>query len=143
MKRIVLSLFFLVCVNAYANPFLNVVTESDDIVILVDAKSVIKVGDYVRAWVIFNFSKPETNHGFKYISENTLYFFDCDGKEMGKATRMLFAGKNATGESVTTFSIPVQDIELGRVEPNSMGDILLKNVCQRLPTAKSLMPRGR
>jgi len=130
MKKIIVIFFLLFSVGAYAEDWKFVIA-SDNEEISVDVDSIGTVGKYKRAWSIFNYSVSAKAPGtkFNFISDRSLFFFDCKRKKLGRATQVLYSGPNATGESYTTFSGKINDIKFQKIIPETIGENFFNFVC--------------
>ncbi|MCL1886993.1 MAG: hypothetical protein FWG01_03550 [Betaproteobacteria bacterium] len=130
MKKIIIFLLFMLCVNAHAENWKFVIA-SDNQEIYVDVDSIADVGNYRRAWTIFNYSVSARAPGtkFDFISDRSLFFFDCKKKNVGRATQILYAEPNGTGQFFTTFSGRIQDIKFEKVVPETIGENFFDFVC--------------
>lgn len=130
MKKIVLFFFFMICMNAHAENW-HFVVASDNQEIYVDLDSIMNARRYKRAWTTFNYSVSARAPGtkFDFISDRSLFFFDCQKKKLGRATQILYSQPNATGEQLITFSGRMRDIVFEKVEPNTVGEVFFDFVC--------------
>lgn len=130
MKKIILLFFLTFCVNAYASNW-QFVTASDNQEIYVDLDSIATVGKYKRAWSIFNYSVSAQAPGthFDFISDRSLFFFDCAKKRYGRTTQILYSKPNGTGESLLTYSGTISEIKFEKAVPDTIGEIFFDYVC--------------
>ena len=134
MKKIAAVLLLLFCVNAHAENWTFVIaSESQEI--YVDTSSILKSGQTVRAWSIFNYdiAMPVPGTKFDFISDRSLFFFDCKRKKMGRAVQVLYSNLNATGDELTTFSGRMSDVEYEDVIPETIGENFFNFVCAKVP----------
>lgn len=134
MKKLAAILLFTFSISAYAEN-LHFVIASDNEEVYVDLDSIGKVGKYKRAWSIFNYSvsakAPKIN--FEFISDRSLFFFDCKKKRVGRATQILYSGPNGTGQSYTTFSGKISDIKFQKIVDGTIGENFFDFVCTYEP----------
>ncbi|MDR1310780.1 MAG: hypothetical protein LBK01_02735 [Burkholderiaceae bacterium] len=132
MKKYLLLLSFLAPLCAYAaEENLRFVVEDDNRKIFVDISSIQRVGQYVRAWSIFDYSTSAQvpNRSFTFISDKSLFFYDCRKKRLGRATQVLYSQPGGKGESLTTYSGKMQDIQFSNVTSGTVGENLFDFVC--------------
>ncbi len=130
MKKLFVIFLLLFSASTYAEEWKFVVA-SDNEEISVDVDSIGTVGKYKRAWSLFNYSVSARAPGtkFDFISDRSLFFFDCKRKRLGRANQVLYSGPNATGESYTTFSGKISDIKFQKVVPETIGENFFNFVC--------------
>ena len=134
MKKIVAVFLLLFCVNAWAENW-EFVIRSETQEIFVDTDSIRKSGETVRAWSIFNYDVAARAPGtkFDFISERSLFFFDCRRKKMGRAVQVLYSRPNASGDELTTFSGRMSDVRYDDVIPDTIGENFFNFVCSKVP----------
>ncbi|WAW10712.1 hypothetical protein NB640_03395 [Oxalobacter vibrioformis] len=130
MKKVALFFLFMLSLNAYAENWKYVIA-SDNQEIYVDVDSIATVGKYRRAWSIFNYSVSARAPGtkFDFISDRSLFFFDCKKRRYGRATQILYSKPNGAGESDMTFSGKISDIKFEKVEKETIGENFFDFVC--------------
>lgn len=130
MKKIALFVLFMLSLNAYAENWKFVIA-SDNQEIYVDVDSIVKSGKYKRAWSIFNYSVSARAPGtkFDFISDRSLFFFDCAKKRYGRASQILYSKPNAAGESFMTFSGKMSDVKFEKVATETIGENFFNFVC--------------
>lgn len=136
MKKTLILLFFaFFFLNAHAEENWQFVIASDNEEIYVDTETIGKVGKYKRAWSIFNYSVPARAPGtkFNFISDRSLFFFDCKKKRFGRATQILYSQPKGEGESLMTFSGKMDDIRFQKVVPDTIGENFFNFVCTTNP----------
>ncbi|MCM1511954.1 MAG: hypothetical protein NC112_02395 [Oxalobacter formigenes] len=130
-KTAALLLFAFFSLNACAEENWQFVIASDNEEIYVDTNSIGKVGKYKTAESIFNYSVPARAPGtkFSFISDRSLFFFDCQKKRFGRATQILYSRPKGEGESLMTFSGKIEDIRFQKVVPETIGENFFNFVC--------------
>ena len=90
---------------------------------------------YKRAESMFNYSVSARAPGtkFDYISDCSLFFFDCKRKRFGRAAQTLYSQPQCKGESLMTFSGTMQDIRFQKVAPDTIGENFFNFVCSINP----------
>ncbi|MDR0934672.1 MAG: hypothetical protein LBM56_06275 [Burkholderiaceae bacterium] len=116
--------------NAYAANY-KMVTESDNAKYFVDVDTVEQAGRLTKAWVTINYDTSARAPGtkFDFISDQSLFYFDCKRKRFGRTTQYLWSQPNAAGKSITTYSGKIQDIRFEPAETGTIGELLLQFVC--------------
>ena len=129
----VFLLLFGLHVHAHAENWTFVIA-SENQRIYVDTDSIRKAGQQVRAWSIFNYSTSARVPGttFDFVSDRSLFFFDCNKKKYGRAVQMLFTEPDAKGEQLTSFSGRMRDIVYEDVVPETIGDNFFSFVCSKI-----------
>lgn len=121
---------FMLSLNAHAENWKFVIA-SDNQEIYVDVDSIVESPKYRRAWSIFNYSvsarAPGTN--FDFISDRSLFYFDCKKKRYGRASQILYSKLNAAGESYMTFSGKMSDVKFDKVDKDTIGENFFDFVC--------------
>ncbi len=130
MKKIVVFFLFMFSLNAYAENW-KFVVDSDNQEIYVDVDSIVQSPKYRRAWSIFNYSVSARAPGtkFDFISDRSLFFFDCKKRRYGRASQILYSKPNAAGESLMTFSGKMSDVKFEKVEKETIGENFFDFVC--------------
>jgi len=130
MKKIALFFLFMLSLNACAEDWKFVIA-SDNQEIYVDTDSIANAGKYRRVWSIFNYSVSARAPGtkFDFISDRSLFFFDCAKKRYGRASQILYSKPNAAGESFTTFSGRMRDVKFEKVATETIGENFFNFVC--------------
>jgi|GEM_PF-2770622 len=130
MKKILVLFLFMFSLNAYAENWKFVIA-SDNQEIYVDVDSIANADKYRRAWSIFNYSVPAKAPGtnFSFISDRSLFFFDCKKKRMGRASQLLYSKPNGAGEFLMTFSGRMKDVKFENVEKETIGENFFDFVC--------------
>lgn len=129
-KTALLLLFTLFSLSAYAENWQFVIA-SDNEEIYVDTDTIGTVGKYKRAWSLFNYSVSARAPGtkFDFISDRSLFFFDCKKKRFGRAAQILYSQPKGEGESLMTFSGKMKDIRFQKVIPDTIGENFFNFVC--------------
>ncbi len=133
MKKIILFFLFVFSLNAHAaeEEKWKFVIASDNQEIYVDVDSIATSGKYKRAWSIFNYSVIAKAPGtqFDFISDKSLFYFDCKKKVYGRAVQILYAEPNAGGKSFMTYSGKMKDIKFDPVAKGTIGENFFDFVC--------------
>lgn len=134
-KTAMLLLFAFLSLQAHAEENWQHVTESENEEIRVDVNSIRKVGKYKSAESIINYSVPAKAPGtkFEFISDRSIFFFDCKKKRFGRATQILYSQPDGEGQSLMTFSCKMDDIKFEKVFPETVSEILFNFVCAKNP----------
>jgi hypothetical protein len=121
---------FMLSLNACAEDWKFVIA-SDNQEIYVDIDSIVNSGKYRRAWSIFNYSVSAKAPGtkFDFISDHSLFYFDCKRRRYGRASQILYSKPNAAGESYITFSGKMSDVKFDKVEKETIGENFFDFVC--------------
>lgn len=130
MKKLLALLLAGLAINAYAENWV-VVSESDNAVYKVDTDTIAKIEKYQKADVNINYSEPaQIPRGkFTFICDQSMFFFDCKKRKMGRATQTLYSEPDGNGESKLIYSGTIDQIKFEKVEDETIGAILLDYIC--------------
>ena len=130
MKKIVMFFLVMLCMNAHAENWKFVIA-SENMEIHVDTDSVVNTGKFIRVWSVFNYSvsakAPGTN--FSFISDKSLFFFDCRKKKIGRAAQILYSQPYGKGEELVRFSGKMGDVKFESVTPDTIEENFFNFVC--------------
>lgn len=106
--------------------------ESNKAFIFVNVKSVVKQGEYRKAWTLWEYKEPRQTSDYKkssYNSEKSLTYVDCGTKRTATTQNIRYADSLGSGEVVTTESLKFFPTMLDDVAPGTIGEAVLEYAC--------------
>jgi len=101
------------------------------VAIYTDPSNIIKEGNIVRMWNVYNYNVAQRGSGGKvYLSVEEQEQFDCKEKQMRSLYFSYRSGNMGEGEPVYSKSFS-SDIKWDPIEPNSTGEHLFKFACSK------------
>jgi hypothetical protein len=97
--KILITFLFLISSPVWAN--WEFVADNDNGThFLVDFQNIRKEGNYVRAWVLTNFAKPQRVSGRDILSLRSRYELNCPKEQIRNLAIQAFSNRNASGEVI-------------------------------------------
>ncbi len=121
-----------VAISVLAFGLLSVIASADEWVFVdetktvrffVREKSLRKIGEYRRIWVLYDYKTP-LEAGLR--SSVFLHEFDCKNERMRSLSHNLYRGERGTGELINSDSTPT---EWTHVVPGTRSEVLTRSVC--------------
>lgn len=109
--------------------------------IFIDQSSIRFNSARAKAWFMDNYKTPTQVPAVfpvKFASSaKELYVFDCDQGTYGVVQTIYTSGSNGDGEVLGSWSTAPVNIQMADVVPDSVGEVMLKLVCQYRSPKKS------
>ncbi len=98
----------------------------------VDASSIVREEDYMRAWLRTSWSQPQFGpNKTPYQSSTYLNYFDCDNRKIAYTANTYFTSTEPVGNPVhAEAERPVEKLKFQSVVPGSAGEKRLDYVCK-------------
>ena len=133
------SLLMFVSANAIAAEWLRVGSNSESVLYL-DYSSIVKKGEWIKAWVMWDFYKGNMIpiYGNSRLSTKTLEYYNCYENTIAVVQIVLYTKHLGGGESFgkqTNYS-PVFD----EVVPDTVGETMQVAVCNEAKSRKLINP---
>lgn len=102
-----------------------------------DKESIASVDGKMKAWFLVDFKDEQTAYnGKKYKSTKQLSYFDCPSKTSALVQEAFFTDQFGEGTIADSYSLNKKNLEFTDVIPDSIGESMLKFVCQSVPKKK-------
>lgn len=131
MKKALFFLLSLMSFEAFSADWKSI-TSTDGGFIFVDTSTVLQVGKYRKAWILWDYITPQKTPdypGVMYKSIKELDYYDCDSNQSAAIQELLYddmagLGKNVRSSGGTFYPWAMKD-----VAPDTVGQAMLKFVC--------------
>jgi hypothetical protein len=111
-----------------------VVADRDDYSfrVLMDPDTVSLRNSFVSAWMLYDFSSPQTNDslaGGHYLSEKSLWIFDCPSGRTTMVSFIRYSRNFGEGEKIDSASAPAQASRMESFPRDSVANDQINAVC--------------
>ena len=126
------------CCAAWANePSWVHIVDGDPGRLLVNPSTIARRGEYLQAWFMWDLinerAVADTSPEIKYRSLKQLNVFDCNLRQNAVIHGVFYFGASGQGEALETVVIDVKSAQFRDVVPDSVGEKMLRYVCDRDP----------
>lgn len=130
-KQLCFGLIGLACAGSYAAPSDRwaLISDTHEHSQYIDSRSVVRTPPTVQAWLLTNYTYAQGEGGLKHHSTKFLQHYHCKNRTIGTSQAVYYAGPDATGNAVTSWSHPVSKVEMAAVVPDSLGELQLDLLC--------------
>jgi hypothetical protein len=108
----------------------HVITKTPNSDVYIDRESVAPRGKYMRAWLRYEYHKPERMEAppqKEYSRGLTLWAFDCKERTVAVIRQMLFFGEDTA--PVAEHTVPWALASFTDIPPDSIGETVFQTVC--------------
>jgi hypothetical protein len=127
MRLIILIVFSTVCLYASAADSWQKLSELEEETIFVNHNSIKRNGQYAKAWVMFDYNKPNQTSGKQYKSYKKLSYYDCEKSKVGVASGFYYVGNKGAGKLVNSFDTDRPFFR--NIPPGSLAEKIKTFVC--------------
>lgn len=100
---------------------------NDELIIWLRSGSVIRDHDFARAWLLYNYPKPDSSAGETSIKSLKAFVeFDCKGGRSRMLSKTYYSEWHGAGQAVLTSEKPT---EWSYAPPDTLEEGALKRVC--------------
>lgn len=107
--------------------------------VYVDTQSLRKAGTVARVWLKWTstvaMETTRAQPAKTYLSEKTFAIYDCSNRTSATLQVIRYADSDAAGDVVESFSIREPQANFDSVAPESLGEAILKVVCETVSRA--------
>ena len=105
---------------------------SENMTLLVDAESIGKADNYVKAWFIYDYKSMQAlGNGKKYQSTLLMNYFSCKDKTMMTKQVVYYTGPAKSGDIAFSNSYPFLSSSMDDIVPDSVAEAGFEVVCKK------------